>query len=127
MNSSKKACKKVPLTFNRRAVIASASVTSKKNTIHSITEVDITVPRKLIKDHFEKTGEKLSFTAYIVFCLAQTIKDHPQLNSFHTRRKLIILDDVTISVLIEREMNEEKVPEPAGTGTYEPEVKNPQV
>lgn len=104
----------IPLSFNRRAVVASASVTKEKNAIHSFTEVDITEPRRIIKEHIKKTGEKLSLTAYIVTCLAQVIKEKPQLNSFIKGRRLIILDDVTISVLIEREIAGEKVPEPVG-------------
>ena len=108
----KKGFKSLPLSSYRQAVIASASVTKEKNAIHSFTEVDITKPRHLIKEHFEKTGEKLSLTAYIVTCLAQVIKEHPQLNSFIKGRRLIILDDVTVSVLIERDMGGEKVPEP---------------
>lgn len=115
--------KSIPLTFNRKAVRASASVTKEKNTFHCITEVDISIPRKLINDYFQKTGIKLSLTAYIVTCLAHTIKDHPLLNSFIKGHKLIILDDVTVSVLIERELKGEKVPEPvainsAQTKTY---------
>jgi len=106
--------KSLPLGFNRQAVIASASVTREKNTIHSFTEVDITEPRRLMRDHFERTGEKLSLTAYVVTCLAQIIKEYPQLNSFIRGKKLIILDDITISVLIEREIVGEKVPEPVG-------------
>lgn len=114
MMKSKKAYKSLPLSFNRKAVIAAASVTKEKNTIHAFTEIDITEPRRFIKEHFEKTGEKLSLTAYIVTCLAQVIKEHPYLNSFIKKRKHIILDDVTISVLIEREIDGEKVPEPIG-------------
>jgi pyruvate/2-oxoglutarate dehydrogenase complex dihydrolipoamide acyltransferase (E2) component len=109
-----KGYKSIPLTFSRNAVIASASVTKEKNTIHSFAEVDISNPRLLIKEHLERTGEKLSLTAYIVTCLAQVIKQHPQLNSFIKGRRLIILDDITISVLIEREIAGEKVPEPIG-------------
>jgi pyruvate/2-oxoglutarate dehydrogenase complex dihydrolipoamide acyltransferase (E2) component len=103
-----------PLSFNRRAVIASASVTKEKNTIHSFSEVDITTPRRLFKEHFERTGEKLSLTAYIVTCLARVLRDHPQLNSFIKGRNLVVLDDVTVSVLIEREYEGERVPEPVG-------------
>ena len=104
----------VPLSFNRRAVIASATVTREKNAIHTITEVDITEPRRLIKLHFDRTGEKLSLTAYIVTCLAHVIKLNPELNSFIKGRRLILLDEVTVSVLIEREIAGEKVPEPIG-------------
>lgn len=111
---TKNGYKTIPLSFNRRVVIASASVTKKKNVIHSFTEIDISEPRRLLKEHFERTGEKLSFTAYIVTCLTQVIKNHPQLNSFRRGRRLVFLDDITISVLIERTLGEENVPEPVG-------------
>ena len=55
-----KGYKRIPLSFSRRAVAASASVTKEKNVIHSFTEVNITEPRRLMTEHFEKTGEKLS-------------------------------------------------------------------
>jgi pyruvate/2-oxoglutarate dehydrogenase complex dihydrolipoamide acyltransferase (E2) component len=102
------------LSFNRRMVAASASVTRGKNTIHCVAETDISEPRRLIKEHYEQTGEKISLTAYVVRCLARMIKNNPGLNSFIRGRRLIILDDVTISVLIERDLPDEKVPEPTG-------------
>jgi pyruvate/2-oxoglutarate dehydrogenase complex dihydrolipoamide acyltransferase (E2) component len=100
------------ISFNRKMVAASAAVTARKSTIHSLAEADITVPRRMLREHFERTGEKLSFTAYIVYCLAQVIKEHPHLNSFRKGNRLITLDGVTISVLVEREFSGEKVPEP---------------
>jgi pyruvate/2-oxoglutarate dehydrogenase complex dihydrolipoamide acyltransferase (E2) component len=106
--------KVIPLSFNRRAVIASATVTKEKNAIHCITEVDVTEPRRLINEHLAKTNEKLSFTAYLVACLVHVVKDHPEMNSFHKGRKQIILDDISVNVLIEREIKGEKVPEPLG-------------
>ena len=84
---TKNGFKSIPLSSYRHAVIASASVTKEKNALHSFTEVDITEPRYLINEHFERTGEKLSLTAYIVTCLAQVIKQHPPLNSFIKGRK----------------------------------------
>lgn len=115
--------KSIPLTFNRKAVKASATISKEKNTFHCLTEVDISIPRKIINDYFEKTGIKLSLTAYIVTCLAHTVKDHPLLNSFIKGNKQILLDDITVSVLVERELKGEKVPEPvairsAQTKTY---------
>ena len=101
-----------PLSFNRKMVAASASVTHSKNTIHSIAQADITEPRSKIREHNKKTGEKLSFTAYIVKCLASVISDYPKLNSFIRRNRLIILDDINVSVLVEREFDGEHVPEP---------------
>ena len=74
-------------------------------------EIDITESRRLMNEHFKRTGEKLSLTAYVVTCLGQVIKENPKLNSFHKGRKQIILDDITFNVFIEREINGEKVPE----------------
>lgn len=112
---SKKGYKRTKLSFTRKAVIASVNATKNRNSaIHSFSEVDISEPRKLLKTHFNKTGEKLSLTSYIVHCLAHTMKDYPQFNSFIKGCNLITLDDLTINVLIEKEINGEMVPEPLG-------------
>lgn len=100
------------LSFNRQVVKASATVTKEKNTIHAITEVDISEPRRLLKEHFEKSNEKISLTAYIVACLAKVVSEHLIMNSFIKGRKLVYLDDIIISVLVEREIDGERVPEP---------------
>lgn len=101
-----------PLSFLRKAVIASASTTRMKNTIHSITEIDISEPRKKIKEYNESKGVKLSFTGYIVSCLAKIIKKYPEFNSFISGNKKVILKDIIINVLVEREIGGESVPEP---------------
>ncbi|HET7478827.1 MAG TPA: 2-oxo acid dehydrogenase subunit E2 [Rubrobacteraceae bacterium] len=104
----------VPFTMNRRMVAASASVGRERNNIHAMIEVDVTEPRRLMREHRERTGERLSLTAFVVTCLARAIAENPNLNSFRKGRKLILLDDVTVSVLVEREIAGEKVPEPFG-------------
>jgi pyruvate/2-oxoglutarate dehydrogenase complex dihydrolipoamide acyltransferase (E2) component len=101
-----------PLSFERQMVRASASVTRRRNVIHSMTEVDVSVPRGKLKEHFEQTGEKLSFTGYLVACLAKVIEQHPGMNSFIRGRKLVLLEEINISVLIEREIRGESIPEP---------------
>jgi hypothetical protein len=50
---NKKGYKSIPLSFNQKAVIASTSVMWEKNTIHGFTEIDITVHRRLIREHDE--------------------------------------------------------------------------
>lgn len=102
----------VPLSFNRKMVAASASVTRSKNIIHCLAKADVTEPRRMIRTHFDSTGEKLSFTAHVVKCLAEVISDHRQLNSFIRHNRLIMLEDMNISVLVEREFEGENVPEP---------------
>ena len=67
---------------NRQMVAASAASGRDKNTIHLMTEVDVTQPRRLTSEHRERTGDKLSLTGYVVTCLARTLEEFPQFNSF---------------------------------------------
>jgi len=104
----------VPFTMNRRMVAASASVGRTQNNIQALIEVDITEPRRFIYEHRLRTGERLSLAAFVITCLARAIAEYPNLNSFRKGRYLILLDDVTISVLVEREIAGEMIPEPFG-------------
>jgi pyruvate/2-oxoglutarate dehydrogenase complex dihydrolipoamide acyltransferase (E2) component len=99
---------------NRQMVAAATAVNAEKHTIDLITEADITTARRLIAQHRELTGERLSLTAYVVACLARTFDGFPKFNCFRQGRRLIVLDDLTISVLVEREIDGENVPEPLG-------------
>lgn len=106
-----------PLGTGRSMVAAASAVNREKNVIHLITEVDITTPRRVMAEHRERTGERLSLTAYTVTCLARTFDDFPRFNAFRKGNRLIILDDLTISVLFEREIGDESLPEPLGLQT----------
>ena len=106
-----KGYKSVPLSFTRQMVIASVKA-NKKNAIHFMTEIDVSKPRALRDEYFQTHGIKLSFTGYIVKCFAETIKEFPEMNSFISGKRLILLDDIRVSVLVEREIDGVKVPEP---------------
>jgi pyruvate/2-oxoglutarate dehydrogenase complex dihydrolipoamide acyltransferase (E2) component len=101
-----------PFSNNRQAVAANSSVAREKSMIHLVTEVDITAARQLISEHRSRTGEVLSLTAYVVTCVARALADFPELNAFRNGRHLIVLEDVTVSVAFEREVDGESVPEP---------------
>lgn len=103
-----------PFGGNRQMVAAASTVNREGNTIHLITEVDITTPRQLIAEHKERTGERLSLTGYIVTALARTIAEFPRFNAFRKGNRLIVFDDLTINVLFEREIGGEIVPEAVG-------------
>jgi len=109
-----KGYKVIPFTTNRRMVVASASSGREQNNIQALIEVDISEPRRLIREYEQQTGERLSLTAYIVVSLAQAIAEHPHLNAIRKGGNLIILDDVGIGVLVERELDGEMMPENMG-------------
>jgi pyruvate/2-oxoglutarate dehydrogenase complex dihydrolipoamide acyltransferase (E2) component len=84
----------VPFSMNRRMVAASASIGRERNNIHAITEVNITEVRRLIDEDRQKTGQRLSLTAYVVACLSRAVAEHPHINAFRRGGKLIQLNDV---------------------------------
>ncbi len=104
----------VSFPAQRRVAAAAAAVANERLTIHAITEVDISEPRRIMREHKERTGETLSLTAYVIACLSRAVAENPELNSFRRRRKLILLSDVTVGAFVEREIDGEKAPEPLG-------------
>ena len=68
----KKGYQVLPFSMNRRMVAASASVAREQNNIQGLIEVDISEPRRLIREHRQRTGERLSLTAYVTICLTMT-------------------------------------------------------
>jgi len=67
-----------------------------------LLEVDVTKARKILKKHESKTGEKLSFTAWIVKCVSQAISENKKVHAHQKGQKLIIFDDIDISVMVEK-------------------------
>lgn len=106
--------RKIPFSPNRHMVAASSAASRRYNTIHSLLEIDVTEPRRRIRIYEEQTDKELSFTGYLVYCLAETIQEFPDFNAFRKGNKVILLNDLTISVLVERELPGGQVPEPVG-------------
>ena len=79
--------------------------------IHGLTEVDVTCPREFIREHKARTGETLSFTAFIVACLARAIDENKLVQACRRgRNELVIFDEVDVAVSVEREMAGQKQP-----------------
>lgn len=86
----------------RLALAAGQESARHKHIMYGLVEADVTVPRKLIRDHAERTGEKLSFTAYVTVCVAAAVREVPQVNAFRRGHSLVYLDEVIVEVLLER-------------------------
>lgn len=78
----------------------------RKHTIHGLIEVDISEPRRRIRARAERTGESLSFTGFVVRCVAASVAEDPILHAYRDwRRRLIVFDDVDVDVIIERSVS----------------------
>jgi pyruvate/2-oxoglutarate dehydrogenase complex dihydrolipoamide acyltransferase (E2) component len=95
----------------RRIASETFSVYEKKHNIHALTEIDVTTPRMLINQYKQKIGEKISFTAFIVNCVAKAIEENEIVHAIrYGKKKIVIFDDVDIVTLVERFVNGESWP-----------------
>lgn len=87
----------------RQLVIDGMDLASKKHCIHGLVQVDISQARarlRLLKTH---QGESPSFTGFIVYCCARAVDDDKQVHGYlDWRGRLVIYDDVDVSLPVER-------------------------
>jgi hypothetical protein len=78
-----------------------------------LLEVDVTLARAAIHAQTKKTGQGISFTGWIVKCLAQAISEHKHVHALRQgQRQLVIFDDVDVTIVVERAVADEKLPMP---------------
>jgi pyruvate/2-oxoglutarate dehydrogenase complex dihydrolipoamide acyltransferase (E2) component len=87
----------------RQLVMDGLSLAARKHCIHGLVEVDITRPRERLRQIKESEGEGLSFTGYIVHCCAKAIDEDRHVHAcLDWRGRLVIFDDVDVSLPVER-------------------------
>ncbi|MGA1794209.1 MAG: 2-oxo acid dehydrogenase subunit E2 [Thermoplasmatota archaeon] len=83
-----------------------------KHHIKALIEVDVTEARKKISK-LKDQNVKVSFTTWLIKCISEGVAQFEQIHGMRKgKRKLITFKDVDISILIEREVNGQKVPLP---------------
>lgn len=77
-----------------------------RHQIPILLEVDVTEARAAIRDYRGRTGQGLSFTAWVVSCVGRAAAEHPRVHAVRKgRRELVMFDDVDISVLAEKPLS----------------------
>ena len=103
----------LPYPRSRQAIVDYITVAQRKNIIHGLIEVDVTLPRQFIQERKARTGEVLSFTAFIITCLARAIDENKVLHAYRAgRNRLIVYDEVDISTPIERQVKGHRIGTP---------------
>jgi pyruvate/2-oxoglutarate dehydrogenase complex dihydrolipoamide acyltransferase (E2) component len=100
----------VELTPWRRAFLNTFNLPRPKHSMFGLLEVDVTDARQFIAEHKQYTGETLSFTGYLTYCLAQAVKEDNSVQSYlKGRKQLVVFDDVDVGLMIERQIGEKRV------------------
>jgi pyruvate/2-oxoglutarate dehydrogenase complex dihydrolipoamide acyltransferase (E2) component len=97
----------VDLTPSRRVWLNMLDLSGPKHTMYGLLEVDVTVARQFIAEHKARTGETLSFTGFLVFCLARAVDENKAVQAYlKGRKQFVMFDDVSVSLMVEHTAGE---------------------
>ncbi|MBP9501022.1 MAG: 2-oxo acid dehydrogenase subunit E2 [Candidatus Promineofilum sp.] len=100
-----------PYPRSRAFVVDAARVAAGKHMIHGLVEFDVTEPRARLRDHKARTGEALSFTAFVLHCVGATVAEDRMIHACRDwRGRLLLFDDVDINTIIEIELEGRRFP-----------------
>jgi pyruvate/2-oxoglutarate dehydrogenase complex dihydrolipoamide acyltransferase (E2) component len=85
----------------------------RQHTVHALLEADVTETRQSIRRFRSETGEPLSLTAFVIGCVAQAVGEDRRMHAYRRGRgRLVIFDDVDVTVPVERVVEGKRVPVP---------------
>jgi pyruvate/2-oxoglutarate dehydrogenase complex dihydrolipoamide acyltransferase (E2) component len=103
----------IPFPRIRRLMVDGGRMARQKHLIHGLVEMDVTDARRLIHEHKAKTGDALSFTAFIMTCLGRAVDMNKHMQAYRTwQERLVIFDDVDVNTMFEVEVNRRKIIRP---------------
>jgi pyruvate/2-oxoglutarate dehydrogenase complex dihydrolipoamide acyltransferase (E2) component len=101
----------VPFPKLRRALALMYPAVKRTHKFHGLIEMDVTDARRSLREQAAQTGEALSFTAFIVTCLARAVGENTSLNAVRKgRNHLALFHDVDVAIPIERDVQGRKQP-----------------
>ncbi len=102
-----------PYPRSRLLMVDGGKMGLQKHTVHGLVEFDITRAREAIREHKARTGETLSFSAFVLACLGKAIDMNKHMHAYRNwRNQLILFDEVDVNTLFEVEVDGKKTIRP---------------
>lgn len=81
--------------------------------VKALLDVDVTLARGLIKNIRKETSARISFTSWVLFCIARALAEHPQAHALRKGKYgLVSFRDVDLTLVVEKELEGTPVPVP---------------
>lgn len=85
----------------RQAYIDVLEQGRRRHLIHGLVEADVTEARRVLRGR-AADGQPLSFTSFVVACVAKAVQEQPMLHAYRSgRRHLVLFDDVDVNTEVE--------------------------
>ena len=100
----------IDLPADRRGMPSFNDLYWRKHCMYGLLEVDVTVAKQFIEENKAQTGEQLSFTGYLAFCLARAVDENKAVQAcLKGRKQLVMFDDVNVGLTVERQLGEKQI------------------
>ena len=110
MNSAHDGYTAAPFPRIRLPMVDGGRMGRQRHTVHGLVEFDVTQARQAIRAHKTRTGETLSFTAYLAACLGAAIDLNRHMHACRDwRGRVVIFDEVDVNTLFEVEAGGQKL------------------
>ena len=102
--------KRIPKS--RIATFDTFSIGLQKHHVSAMLEFDVTDSRKKLKA-LRRGGINVSFNAWLIKIISTIVQKYPEASAYiYNKKKLIIFNDINVSILVEKKIGESKVPIP---------------
>lgn len=86
------------------------SVALHKHHVSAMLEFDVTDSRRMLQE-LRRGGHAVSFNAWLIKSISQVLLQHKEAAAYlYSKRKLMVFDDINISVMVEKKIGGKKVP-----------------
>jgi len=97
----------------RIASIDVCEIGKRRHHVTGLIELDVTDARKKIREYNQGHSAKISFTAWLVSVISTSVKKYETSASYLVgKNRLIIFDDINVSLVVEKDVKGTKVPVP---------------
>lgn len=101
-----------PVPGSRIATFDTFAIGLKKHHVAALLEFDVTESRGRLQES-RRNGLNISFNGWLIKVIGSVLQDHPEAAAYlRGKRKLMVFNDINVSILVERTINGEKVPIP---------------
>jgi pyruvate/2-oxoglutarate dehydrogenase complex dihydrolipoamide acyltransferase (E2) component len=101
-----------PVPGSRIATFDTFSIGLKKHHVAALLEFDVTESRRRLQDS-RRSGLNISFNGWLIKVIGSVLQDHPEAAAYlRGKRRMMVFNDINISILVEKKINSERVPIP---------------
>ena len=98
---------------SRIATIDICEIGKRKHHVTGLIELDISKSREKIREYNKDNKNKISFTAWIISVISNTIQKYETASSYRKgKNRLMIFENINVSIIVEKDLNGQKVPIP---------------